>query len=1279
MTTDIRPFPTFRQFFHKVHGELTYPYPWQEALQNHVMNDGWPTSIPVPTGLGKTAAITVWLYELARQIHHGTPRTAPMRLFYLVNRRVVIDQTHLYVNNLLATLQSESDEDLQPIREALTKVLPPGDDRILVAASIHGESPDDTAWMRTTGPVLVSLTPDQFVSRLLMRGYGVSTKTRSMHAGLVGVDRLVLFDEPHLSLPAITTIRDQERIQSQAEEPVLPVGKTVLLGATVPPAEPDETVTTLAFDLEQNLADPSARKRLEAEKLLTIDRLPSTSTAALVKAASGIVGNYWADGHRRILIALNTVGAAQAVFKKLSDSRGKFGNTAVRLLTSRFRPLDKRPEGLDAGPLILVATQTVEVGVDLSFDALVTEACSFDALSQRLGRLNRAGEVRNAQATLLASAKNPSQTTDAIYGAAQVEATLELLERQVAEPGPIDVSPRALLAMRATAADLPLESPRPRAATFHSGLVPIAAQTHPWIAADFPVAAFINGPDSEANRDVEVAWRGELEPLVVERSRGASPLNSEYVSVPLSQVRQFLTGTKTAATISDLPKQSSDPGKTGPLRDDARGGNVLVLNPGDKEWKHLQSINDILPESRLVFSHLLGGYTPKLGWDGKSKEPVTPVTLAALQAHLRAQDRQSRYRSPAWQFLPVTASLLAENDVGENAADLIKALLDISSTYFRGSQEGIVDEAVVADLVHAANALLANITEGRGVPADSSIAARVYDWGVLLPVSMKETTTDHINAPVLLADHSYQVSQWAAESARKVGLSDALVASVEQAGALHDLGKIDSTFQESLGVRPETDAPDGQIRAHQMLAKSVDQNYRIRNSNRFRATQPAPGWRHEAYSLQLSTLFELFDSKLVQHLIGAHHGRYRPGFLPPIHKGRSISVPAFTTHDMSHADDFLELNKKYGPWGLAYLETVVRVADWTSSASPQALSSGHLQIGESFSSSLDEIVGQARSIQDTSPKPKRSNGTDLRLTGLRDYPLVAWYASAGLLAAAEESGDTNPRVTWINEAGLDSMPPLTPVLMTSIPLDELVRAVHASPRWTTTEETLRHFECTPIDVKGQKIGPASKLREVLSQAEKTNNSILLGSLSDAARADKKQKVPLAIPAFANNSSYPQQAMETAEGGEESITTTAKSLFDPSSGHTISTRDGGFERGAEFAPLTNGREGYTARYLRTSLVALAFFGMTALGTVPPSGLGSTRDTLTLPLPEKPTSFAELRALVLTGNEKPNANWSAVDNQWLLVASRIYRESSKTSSWAVAPTLRSETERAAIQTD
>src|SRR5262245_5014560 len=63
------------------------PFPWQASLHAHFVQGDFPSSCNLPTGLGKTSVIPIWLIALAT-----SPATLPRRLVYVVNRRTVVDQ-----------------------------------------------------------------------------------------------------------------------------------------------------------------------------------------------------------------------------------------------------------------------------------------------------------------------------------------------------------------------------------------------------------------------------------------------------------------------------------------------------------------------------------------------------------------------------------------------------------------------------------------------------------------------------------------------------------------------------------------------------------------------------------------------------------------------------------------------------------------------------------------------------------------------------------------------------------------------------------------------------------------------------------------------------------------------------------------------------------------------------------------------------------------------------------------------------------------------------------
>ena len=83
--------PSFPTFFRALWGHD--PFPWQTSLAAEVPSGNWPEWITLPTGTGKTSVIDIAVHALACQA--GRPpseRTAPTRIVFAVNRRIVVDE-----------------------------------------------------------------------------------------------------------------------------------------------------------------------------------------------------------------------------------------------------------------------------------------------------------------------------------------------------------------------------------------------------------------------------------------------------------------------------------------------------------------------------------------------------------------------------------------------------------------------------------------------------------------------------------------------------------------------------------------------------------------------------------------------------------------------------------------------------------------------------------------------------------------------------------------------------------------------------------------------------------------------------------------------------------------------------------------------------------------------------------------------------------------------------------------------------------------------------------
>ena len=90
------PMPTFDRFYRAVNGRE--PFPWQARLAREVAErETWRRHVGVPTGLGKTACLDVAVWWLASQADRSpAERTAPTRIWWVVNRRLLVDSTNLH-------------------------------------------------------------------------------------------------------------------------------------------------------------------------------------------------------------------------------------------------------------------------------------------------------------------------------------------------------------------------------------------------------------------------------------------------------------------------------------------------------------------------------------------------------------------------------------------------------------------------------------------------------------------------------------------------------------------------------------------------------------------------------------------------------------------------------------------------------------------------------------------------------------------------------------------------------------------------------------------------------------------------------------------------------------------------------------------------------------------------------------------------------------------------------------------------------------------------------
>ena len=268
----------FAEFYRAVHGHS--PFPWQERLAEVVLTDGWPSTLSIPTGCGKTSAIDVAVFSLAAQAQlQAYERTAALRIFLVIDRRLVVDDVTRHAKTLAEKISDGSEAVLAHVRERLLRF---GGEQPLQVATLRGGMYRSSTWAdRPNQPLVVVSTVDQVGSRLLFRGYGISERGWPVHAGLVANDSLMIVDEAHLSQPFLDTVERVRRYQGDewVEERwrVAPPLRLVTMSATSRDAD-------AAFVLHPGDYESALKGRLEAEKFAEMKDASDLETAAADEA-----------------------------------------------------------------------------------------------------------------------------------------------------------------------------------------------------------------------------------------------------------------------------------------------------------------------------------------------------------------------------------------------------------------------------------------------------------------------------------------------------------------------------------------------------------------------------------------------------------------------------------------------------------------------------------------------------------------------------------------------------------------------------------------------------------------------------------------------------------------------------------------------------------------------------------------------------------------------------------------------------------------------------------
>ena len=830
------------------------PDAWQLALTS----GQWPRVLIAPTGSGKTAAVTLgWAAHRLRN-----PDSTPRRLVWCLPMRTLVEQTADAVKGWFGKL-AEAD--------VASRLPRPEDVHVLMGGV------DADGWLETPErPAVLVGTQDMLLSRALMHGYASSRALWPMEFALLHEDAQWVFDEVQLMGAGRATSAqleafrrsDADRAQREGRPPGSP-SRSLWISATLDPRwlatvdhatpEPKDVVRV---DPGAEADGRLARLARAAKRLSRSALAPASPKTADVGTYVGYLADAILDAHhpgRMTLVIVNRVARAQALHEALEQRLSKRTQPApaLALVHSRFRPADRQREmdkvvATGDGNLsdrIVVATQAVEAGVDISAAVLFTEIAPWSSMVQRFGRANRYAELDDGADVRwidLLQAADDGTATEKDTAELAIPYTVEELQTardRLAEltdaapvhlPPPDDVAPPRRVIRRKDLDDL--------------------FDTDPDLTGfDVDVSPYVRDAD---DTDVWVFWR-DLSEADDDPPR---PRRNELCAVSIGSARIWLAKLrKGAAVVFQRDPQWQ--------RRDGRTGNAPAgWTPfRDQPWPGLTLLADVSA----------GGYRNAIGFTADPKHVPEPVVDSA-------------------------------GPTGQTAAE------DISSAPASGETEGHDEDAL-----------------------------------------------SEVDATVTLADHLRHVAAEAEALCSALEVDSGPRTAVARAARWHDLGKAHQVFQDTM----RRGLGDHEVADGVLLAKTVKN---VRHGRAY--------FRHELASALAFLAHERWsrDADLVAYLIAAHHGKVRMNLralpresapkdgdragarfargvwegdeLPPFDMdggehwnggGLLLSIMELGWDEVtreSWTERTRELLAQLGPFRLAWLESLLRVADWRASA-----------------------------------------------------------------------------------------------------------------------------------------------------------------------------------------------------------------------------------------------------------------------------------------------------------------------------------------------------------
>ncbi len=355
--------------------------------------------LKAPTGSGKTLAMLLWATENQEtngRLFYTLPYTASINAMY---KRL----SKMFPQDSVGILHHKNAAFLFRIYESEH------------STKAHEFAKSLASLARELYFPIKVLTPHQIL-RVALRGKG-------WELGLAEFpNACFIFDEIHAYDPLIVGL-----IVASAKWLQLMGAKILVASATMPSFLEKIFRDELQIP-ECNIVEPDPTN--EKDKIVRDKKRHKVQVieGSLISNLENIINDIRCNPTKKVLIVCNYVATSQEVCKELS----KQGIQDFVLLHARFNSQDRYciEEGITSKnpPRVLVATQAVEVSLDIDYDCGYTEPAPIDALAQRFGRVNRKGEREPALVTVYE--QQSVDTARPIYDPKLVHDTVDLLKMQ---------------------------------------------------------------------------------------------------------------------------------------------------------------------------------------------------------------------------------------------------------------------------------------------------------------------------------------------------------------------------------------------------------------------------------------------------------------------------------------------------------------------------------------------------------------------------------------------------------------------------------------------------------------------------------------------------------------------------------------------------------------------------------------------------------------------------------------------------------------------------------